>query len=188
MSDKAIVSFNEGDKLSKLVFNHESSSLYFPLGDKKFAIAESEKIGELPLNFEAAENGRYTISVDMKEVEMSYLHLVDNHTGSDVDLLTTPSYSFDAKTTDYASRFKVVFANGSSADTETFAFINGSGNLCIFGIEGEATVQVIDMLGHVISSETFNGSYEKKMDGAPGVYVLRLVNGNDVKVQKVVVK
>ncbi len=188
MSDKAIVSFNEGDKLSKLVFNHESASLYFPLGDKKFAIAESEKIGELPLNFEAAENGRYTISVDMKEVEMSYLHLVDNLTGDDVDLLATPSHSFDAKTTDYASRFKVVFATGSSADTESFAFINGSGNLCIFGIDGEATVQVIDMLGHVISSETFNGSYEKKMDGLPGVYVLRLINGDDVKVQKVVVR
>lgn len=186
--DNAIISFYNGGTLGKFMLNANSPKIYFPVEGKDYAVVNADTIGELPLNFEAAENGRYTISVDMKEVEMSYLHLVDNLTGDDVDLLATPSHSFDAKTTDYASRFKVVFATGSSADTESFAFINGSGNLCIFGIDGEATVQVIDMLGHVISSETFNGSYEKKMDGLPGVYVLRLINGDDVKVQKVVVK
>ena len=69
-----------------------------------------------------------------------------------------------------------------------FGFVNAMGNFCIFGIEGEATVQVIDMLGHVISSETFSGSYERKINGAPGVYLVRLIHGNDVKVQKVVVR
>ena len=44
------------------------------------------------------------------------------------------------------------------------------------------------MMGHVISSETFSGSYEKRINGAPGVYMVRLINGNDVRVQKVVVR
>lgn len=186
--DRVRIRFDKEQLLEKLTLMSNPNKIYFPIEGKDYAVVNAGTIGEMPLNFEAAENGRYTISVDMKEVEMSYLHLVDNLTGDDVDLLATPSHSFDAKTTDYASRFKVVFATGSSADTESFAFINGSGNLCIFGIDGEATVQVIDMLGHVISSETFNGSYEKKMDGLPGVYVLRLINGDDVKVQKVVVR
>ena len=31
-------------------------------------------------------------------------------TGNDIDLLSTPSYSFEARTTDYENRFKLVFA------------------------------------------------------------------------------
>ena len=81
-----------------------------------------------------------------------------------------------------------MFATGSSVDGDSFAFINGMGNLCIFGIEGEATVQVMDALGHMVSSNTFSGSYEQKLNVAPGVYMIRLINGNDVKVQKIVIR
>ena len=81
-----------------------------------------------------------------------------------------------------------MFATGSSVDGGNFGFVNASGNFCIFGIEGEATVQVVDILGHMLSSETFSGSYEKKLNVAPGVYMLRLIQGNDVKVQKTVIK
>ena len=68
------------------------------------------------------ENGTYTLSVDPKGVELDYLHLIDNLTGEDVDLLAPVSaseseaiqepvaYTFTAKTTDYASRFKLVFS------------------------------------------------------------------------------
>jgi len=40
----------------------------------------------------------------------------------------------------------------------------------------------------MVSSNTFSGSYEQKLNVAPGVYMIRLINGNDVKVQKIVVK
>ena len=109
-------------------------------------------------------------------------------TGNDINLLQTPSYTFDARTSDYESRFRLVFATGSSTGSDTFGFVNASGNFCIFGLEGEATVQVIDVLGHVLSSEQFSGSYEKQLNVAPGVYMIRLIQGNDVKVQKVVVR
>jgi hypothetical protein len=52
-------------------------------------------------------------------VSFSYLHLIDNMTGADVDLLPLlrgqgglnqpATYTFTAKTTDYESRFKLVF-------------------------------------------------------------------------------
>ena len=32
------------------------------------------------------------------------------HTGADIDLLQTPSYTFEARTTDNTSRFKLVFS------------------------------------------------------------------------------
>ena len=189
--DNAIIRFDEGQTMGKFSFREGSSKVYIPQENKDYAVANAEgQVGEIPVNFKAEHNGSYTLSFTNEEVTFSYLHLIDNLTGNDVDLLQNPSYSFNAKTTDYESRFKLLFATGSSASSETdsFAFINGMGNLSIFGIEGKATVQIIDMLGHVLSSETFSGSYERKLDVAPGVYMLRLINGSDVRVQKMIVK
>ena len=186
--DNAIVRFDEGNTLEKLSFREGSSKIYMPVEGKDYAVVNAGQMGELPVSFKAEKNGSYTLSFTNEDVEFSYLHLIDNLTGNDVDLLANPSYSFEAKTTDYASRFRLLFATGTSVEGDNFSFVNASGNLCIFGIEGEATVQVIDILGHVISSETFSGSYERKINGAPGVYMVRLINGNDVKVQKVVVR
>ena len=47
---------------------------------------------------------------------------------------------------DYANRFRLVFATGNSVDDDSFAFINGAGNLSIFGIEGSGIV-VLTALG-----------------------------------------
>ena len=189
--DNAIIRFDEGNTLEKLSFREGSSKVYIKQEGKDYAVVNVEgQVGEVPVSFVPESNGSYTLSFTSEDIEFSYLHLIDNMTGDNVDLLANPSYTFNAKTTDYASRFRLVFATGTSTDSETgtFGFVNASGNFCIFGIEGEATVQVIDMLGHVISSETFSGSYEKKINGAPGVYMVRLINGNDVKVQKIVVR
>lgn len=199
--DRAIVHFGEGSTLEKLTFRDDNTRLYIPQDGTDYAVVKAGTMGELPVNFKAETNGRYTIGFSSEEVEFSYLHLIDNMTRADIDLLcagdrgsvpamTTEgvSYTFTAKTTDYASRFKLVFAVGSSVDAETFGFVNAAGNLTIFGIEGEATLQVMDVMGHVLSTETFSGSYEKRLNVAPGVYLLRLVNSDDVKTQKVVVR
>ena len=185
MIDKAIVSFNESDKLEKFHFGNDAK-LYIPQNGNDYAIAFSEGQGEMPLNFKATENGKYTISVEPESVEMVYLHLIDNMTGMDVDLLQTPYYTFTAKTNDYESRFKLVFAtddeDGTLTDTGTFAF-NSNGNWIISN-EGEAILQLIDINGRILSSETINGSVSKALDVVPGVYILKL---ND-KVQKIVIR
>ena len=187
--DRLIVKDSESQSLEKLNLNEKRTQVFAIQGQKEVAVVPCEG-NEQPFSFKASKNGNYTINVDADDMEFTYLHLIDNLTGNDVNLLIEPSYTFEAKTTDYASRFKLVFATGSSVDSETdsFAFINSSGNLTIFGIDGEATLQVIDVLGHVLSIEQFSGSYEKKISAAPGVYMVRLIQGNDVKVQKVVVR
>ena len=199
--DNAIIRFDEGNTLEKLSFREGSSKVYIKQEGKDYAVVNVEgQVGEVPVSFKAESNGSYTLSFTNEDVEFSYLHLIDNLTGEDVDLLAGAStlrqaqgpatYTFNARTSDYESRFRLVFATGSSASSETdsFGFVNASGNFCIFGIEGEATVQVIDVLGHVLSSEQFSGSYERHLNVAPGVYMIRLIQGNDVKVQKVVVR
>lgn len=188
--DKAIASFNKGSELPKFYFGNTNAKLYIPQGNKEFAIACTEAQGEIPLNFHANENGQYTISVNPENVEMNYLHLIDNMSGADVDLLTSPSYTFTAKMTDYESRFKLVFSSndedGASSGQEAFAFFsNGS---WIIANESQATLQVIDLTGRILSNETINGYVRKAIQAAPGMYVLRLISGNDVKTQKVVIE
>ena len=192
--DRAIVCFNDGQKLPKFQFNEKSAKVYIPQNGMDFAVVSAEGQGEMPVNFSADENGTYTLSLTVENVEFSYLHLFDNKTGTDIDLLAPEyaegpiTYTFDATTMDYESRFKLVYATGSSMDGDSFTFLNSNGNFSIFGIEGEATLQVLDVMGRVLSIETFNGSIDKRLDVAPGVYFIRLVNGSDVKTQKIVVR
>ena len=184
-----LLRFDEGSTLPKFQLNPNHTKVYIPQNGKDYAVVNAEGQGEMPINFRAAENGNYTLSFSKDNVEFSYLHLIDNMTSDDIDLLSTPSYTFKAKTSDYESRFKLVYASNSKIEgDESFGFINESGNFSVYGIEGEATLQMIDMTGRVISTDTFNGSIEKKIDITNGIYMFRLINGDNVKVQKVVVK
>jgi len=200
--DKAIVSFNEGDQLGKFYFGEQSANIYLPQEGEEYAIVSIGRdvaryvSTEIPVNFKANENGQYTITVNPEGVEMDYLHLIDNLTGNDIDLLALrqaqgpASYTFNAKTTDYESRFRLVFVAkgeaGPSTGSGAFAFMS-DGNWIIAN-EGEATLQVIDLNGRILSSENINGSVSKAIHAVPGVYVIRLINGENVKVQKIVVR
>lgn len=186
--DRAILCFNDDHKLPKFQFTEESAKVYIPQNGLDYAVISAEGQGEMPVNFRADENGSYTLSLTVENVEFSYLHLFDNKTGTDVDLLSTPSYTFNAMTTDYESRFKLVYATGSSIDGDSFTFLNSNGNFSIFGIEGEATLQVFDVMGRMLSTEKFNGSIDKHLNVGPGVYFIRLLTGDDVKTQKIVVR
>jgi hypothetical protein len=187
--DFARVRFGEGSTLDKFMLNENNTKLYFTQGNKEFAVVRSTAEGEMTVNFKAAENGTYTISVNPENMDMDYLHLIDNMTGMDVDLLQTPDYSFEATTNDNAARFTLMFAGLTGIEennAEQFAFFS-NGNL-IVNNEGEATLQVIDMAGRIVKSETINGNANVNVNATAGVYMLRLVNGDNVKVQKVVVK
>ena len=185
--DQAIISFSEGQQLPKLQFRQNSTKVYMPKEGIDYAIVSAESnVGEMPVNFKAENNGTYTLSFNAEEVSFAYLHLIDNMTGNDVDLLANPSYSFNAKTTDYESRFKLVFATGNNANDDTFAFYS-NGNF-IINNEGEATLQLIDINGRILKSESINGCANVNVNAAQGIYMLRLVNGENVKVQKMVVR
>ena len=184
--DRAIVRFNKGRQLPKLQFRKGSTKVYIPMDGQDYAVVRAEEMGEMPVNFKAENNGTYTLNLSSENVEFAYLHLIDNMTGADVDLLETPSYSFEACATDYESRFKLVFATGDNSNSDNFAFFsNGS---FVINNEGAATLQVIDVTGRILSSESINGCANVNVNGAAGVYMLRLINGDNVKIQKVVVK
>ena len=186
--DKAFVNFNEGSQLGKFYFLEQDANIYLPKDGEEYAIAYSNAKNEMPINFKAHKNGEYTLTIsaplNSKFLILNYLHLVDHLTGADIDLLATPSYTFTAKTTDYESRFKLVFNANGAESNDDFAFIDGNGNLIV---NGNGTLQIIDVMGRVVGTREVDGS--NGLNGlAVGVYVLRLIDGEKVKTQKIVIQ
>ena len=131
---------------------------------------------ETPVNFKAAKNGTYTLTVNVENMDLDYLHLIDNITGANVDLLASPTYTFTGKTSDYASRFRLVFNAGGgstgSASDAPFAYIN-NGNIVITADAGDATLQVVDMMGRVLVRRDASNASAISTTGIPaGMYVL----------------
>ena len=166
--DRARLRTGEGTNLSKLDLLGDDNRLSLRANGKDCAVVYVNNLGEVPLNLETAENGSYTLHFDNVLACFDYLHLIDNLTGADVDLLATSnygmvSYTFEAKTTDYASRFRLVFRateNGddtTSTEGDSFAFIDAAGNIVItadvVGNAGTASLQVIDVMGRVVPSQ-----------------------------------
>ena len=184
--DRLIVK-TDGQPLEKLTLRENGTKIYAQRDNQEMAVVPIEG-NEQTVNFKAAKNGKYTITVNAENVEVAYLHLIDNMTGADVDVLASPNYTFTAKATDYESRFKLVFVtneeNGPSTGSETFAFVDASGNIVI---NGEGIVQVIDMMGRVVVS---CGGHTRCVStaGIPaGMYVLRLIDGDAIRTQKMVI-
>ena len=189
--DKTRVSFDESDRLLKYNLNENSSRLYIPMGGQDLAVAYANGEKEMPINFKTAENGTFTLAIEIEDLDLDYLHLIDNMTGDDVDLLNTPSYTFEAKTTDYTSRFRLVFSNCEDAvgDNETFAYVN-NGEIVIMDVETfqETSLQVVDMMGRVIASHCGRMRCVPTTGMTAGVYVLRLITGDNMKTQKIVIE
>ena len=180
--DRVVVRLGQGRRLPKFQLNRNSTKVYIPMDNEDYAVVTSEGMGEMPVCFKAENNGAYSLTLSTQNADFGYLHLIDNLTGADQDLLANPTYSFEARTSDYANRFRLVFA--TSSDDDSFAFFS-NGNLVINN-EGNATLQVVDVNGRIVKCENINGSANVNFNAASGVYMVRLINGDNVKVQKVV--
>ena len=115
--DNAIVTVGEGSNLGKYMLNEKASKLYIPQDDRDYAVVSRGFEDEVPLSFKASENGIYTLAIDADHVELNYLHLIDDLTGTDADMLALPSYTFEATTTDNANRFRLVYKANGTNDT-----------------------------------------------------------------------
>ena len=187
--DNALVRFNGGSMLRKLRLGHNATELYIPQDGKDYAVVCAQAETEIPVNFKASQNGTYTLSIDSQNLDLDYLHLIDNMTGEDVDFLATPSYTFEGNTNDYESRFRLVFApirEDANGDNEHFAFY-ADGEIRLVETYQDASLQVVDMMGRVVlAGDAINRVSTSRL--AAGVYVVRLINGEKVKTQKIVVR
>lgn len=189
MLDRAYLKTVEGDGLTKLRMDDAMAELYFRNGEADFAVAPNkEDEVEYPLCFKTKRNGFFTIDATLLNAQCDYLHLIDNLTGADVDLLAMPTYAFEAKTSDYPSRFKLVLLDKTVDGPHQETFVHFHNGKCVITTEREATMQIVDVFGRILRSEQVQGTCEKQMNVAPGVYVIRLLNDDGVKSQKVIIK
>lgn len=168
--------------------------IYCHLGDVDYHVAFTESGTEsLPVRFEAFEDDVFTLRWNTMNADFSYLHLIDNLTGSDVDCLSSSEYHFEGRTTDYASRFQLLFEftgveeneDRPSTNSETFAFFMNDELI----VNGEGILHLFDLNGRLLMSKRIEGTQSSLglVRLNPGVYVLQLVNGKTSRTQKLVI-
>ena len=186
-SDKAFVVFDEGVGLDKI--NHENENiplLYIPQDGTDYAIAMiDENVSEIPVSFEAMTMGQYTISLQQENCDFEELYLLDKETGEKVNILEE-DYTFMATTADNAERFILLKANSQqpTANSSHFAYVSGED--LIISVEGK--VQIIDVMGRIIySNDVTSDNSRIDVSGFDNAaYIVRVVNENGVKVQKII--
>jgi len=149
-----------------------------------------ENTEKVPVRFYTDEDGTFTLTWSTFNGDFTSLLLVDNMTGTITDMLHTDHYTFDASTSDYASRFYLTYAcTGVDELNEgdgSFAFFDGSE----WVVNGKGQLDIIDVTGRVLFSKRIANEQNRVSlnNVAPGVYMMRVSDGKDTMVQKIVVR
>ena len=179
--DRVMVRMDECDALPKYMLNENHAYMSIQQNGKGYAVVNGADAEMFPMNFKADRVGTYTISANVEGAALSYLHLIDNLTGDDVDMLLENSYTFVGAPSDMVSRF-VLRIKGYDSIEEIFVYQNGSDVL----VNGEGTLEVYDVMGRMVGIYAING-VETIQSLPMGVYIFRMV-GDGIKTQKVVVR
>ena len=166
-------------------------SIYVNYENQDYAIAFTQAgISEVAVRFAADEESDFTMTWDMENGEFSYIHLIDNMTGSDIDCLQTKEYCFSARPSDYKSRFRLVFdytdIEEFSDIPKPFAFLMNEELV----VNGEGQLQMFDLTGRqVLASNTYSTQSRITLpELKSGIYVLHINGKNGVKTQKIVIE
>ena len=153
-----------------------------------FTPAEAQRVAVF---FNTKTDGTYNLTWDTQNGEFSFLRLIDNITGVEVDMLNNDHYTFEGHATDYASRFYILFNNpneepggngNGNGNGDNFAYYDGYGWI----INGEGILQLVDVTGRILYREYLAGDMNRiHLDNIKaGVYVLQLGD----KTQKIVIR
>ena len=181
-----------GEKIQGL--HAGDASLWVHFNDADWQVAFTP-VGtkSVPVRFEAYADGTFTLRWEAYNGYFSYMHLIDNMTGADIDCLETDEYRFEATTHDYTSRFRLVFEftgveeNGEDgpASDASFAFMMGDELV----VNGEGTLQLFDLNGRCLFTETLHDAQSTVSlpELTTGVYILRLTANQQTRTQKMVI-
>ena len=145
---------------------------------------------KVPVHFIATEDGTYTLDWSTYNGDFTSLLLFDNKTGAITDMLRNDSYTFEASKDDYASRFYITYTvtdvDEYSEGDGSFAFFDGSE----WVVNGKGQLDIVDVTGRVLFSKRIaNEQNRVNLDNvAKGVYLMRVIDGKNTMVQKIVVR
>jgi hypothetical protein len=181
------------DMVKWLTQGTSKPQLYSIIGATKFSFnaLPLERVQNLPLGLYSNSAGSSTISADLSAAPgISQLILTDNLTGSSTDLATS-DYHFDASAGSVDNRFSVSARTVSTATPSLSEYskvhikvLNGS--LLIDNVVPKTDIQVCDLMGRLILHEINpNNSFRLPLL-QKGVYTVRMKNGDEITVCKVV--
>ncbi|MBR6438471.1 MAG: T9SS type A sorting domain-containing protein [Bacteroidales bacterium] len=179
--DNAIVSFNENERMPKFDLLEGRAKLYIPKSNNDYAIAFSNRQGEVPVYFKAKETGRYTISVETHDcASLQGVKLIDKFENVVIDLGVESSYTFIGTPADSRDRFIIRFENSENFESSDFAYQNGTDII----VNGNGELQIFDVMGRLVSQQYVNGIETIAKPTQTGVYIFKL----EGKTQKIVIK
>ncbi len=152
----------------------------------------TEDMQRVPVRFKTRQDGVYTLRWSTHNGTFTSLRLVDNLTGVNYDMLANGHYTFEASSEDYASRFYITHVCTDTDENEidnagsNFAFFDGSEWI----VNGKGRLEMVDMTGHVLYARQLSDEQNRfALNGyASGIYLLRISNSKNVKVQKIVIR
>ena len=165
--------------------------LYAHYGQQDYKLLFTpEEAQRVAVFFNTKKDGTYTLSWDTQNGEFSFLHLIDNITGVEVDMLDNDHYTFEGLASDYASRFYILF-NNPNVEPGGNGNGNGNGEIAYFDgygwiVNGKGVLELIDVTGRVLYREYLAGDMNRiHLDNfKTGVYVLKLGD----MTQKIIIK
>lgn len=193
--DVTHVIFNDEDGLEKI--NHRNIDvpmIYIPMNEVNYAVAAiNNDATEIPLFFKAKLMGEYTIRINKESVDLEHVYLVDNFTGEVTNMLLE-EYSFMATSNDNPERFVIKLYDINSVDenqdSRNFVYVNDS-ELIVNNIKGSAVVCVYDVVGRIIANlESYHETSKIISTDSfkPGIYIVKVIDDNGVKIQKIFIE
>ena len=104
-SEKVYINMEEGVGMPMMM----ASSLYLSYEQQPYVMLVRNQAPLVELNFEVKHDGEYALKLESPAQDLDYLHLLDKQTNSEIDLLVSPSYTFESRISDDASRFLLIF-------------------------------------------------------------------------------
>ena len=111
--DKIFIKLSDGISMPLVDLNGEHAPFYLLRDRQPYIMLVRNGAASLDLCYEVRHAGRQTLVAQTEGLGLDYLHLIDRLTGADIDLLTTPVYTFEAHPTDHEARFVLLFTKGS---------------------------------------------------------------------------
>ena len=187
-SDNVMIHFNGEDnegfpKLDNL--NENISTVFVQRDGNSYGICSyNDDVEEIPLYFDAKEMGFYNITAETNG-KFNNVYLYDRQTGETVDILNN-EYSFSATEDANPGRFVLRFSKtADEVVSDNFVYQSGED----LYVNAEGTIQIVDMMGRVVYSNDVEGSNSVINVGNlnKATYIVRNINENQVRIQKIVI-
>ncbi len=168
----------EGRSLRKIShLDNDFPELSFCLDRDRFAIAHvDDSVVAVEVRFDSRRVATYTMTWDLSEWQGGHPYMIDHFTGVKVDMLTMQDYTFETRGDEPPFRFQLVLDKALEGSVTVFP-----------DFQGEGIFQVIDLTGRVVYSQQ-GGNVIDTRGLAPGVYVVRLIEGDRERTEKILVR